>query len=88
MSPRITVSNGKINRSLSNAEVIVSDFAASTLKCDINASQNSLHRNNSPHHTTDNEDDVSISHFSYLQLNLVSYCCHSCYGKCKMYTSR
>ena len=67
MSPRITVSNGKISRCLSDAEVVIgSDFAASTLKCDINTSENLLHRHNSPHlklHTTDNEDDVSISHF-------------------------
>ncbi|XP_017977769.1 PREDICTED: protein TONSOKU isoform X1 [Theobroma cacao] len=65
VSPNITVSNGKINRSLSDAEVvIVSGFAASTLKCDINASENLLHEHNAPHlklHTTDNEDDGCIT---------------------------
>lgn len=88
MSPNITVSNGKINRSLSDAEVvIVSGFAASTLKFDINASENLLHEHNAPHlklHTTDNEDDVSVSHAFYVLLNLVSDCCHTFYGKCKM----
>lgn len=75
MSPRIAVSNGKTNRSPSDAEVgIGSDFAASTLKWDTNASENLLHRHNSPHlklHTADTEDDVSISHYFYLQLILV-----------------
>ncbi|XWS29403.1 hypothetical protein CRYUN_Cryun24cG0026500 [Craigia yunnanensis] len=65
MSPRITVSNGKISRSLSDAEVVIgSYFASSTLKCDINTSENLLHRHNSPHlklHTTDNEDDGCIT---------------------------
>ncbi|XP_022741653.1 protein TONSOKU-like [Durio zibethinus] len=65
MSPKITVSNGKINRSLSDAEVVISsDFAASTLKCDVNASENLLHRHNSPRlrlHTTDNEDDGYVT---------------------------
>ncbi|XVE86577.1 hypothetical protein DITRI_Ditri18aG0044600 [Diplodiscus trichospermus] len=65
MSPRITVSNGKINRSLSDAGVVIgSHFPASTLKCDINASENLMHRHNSPHlklHTTENEDDGCVT---------------------------
>lgn len=59
-----TVSNGKNTRSLSNAEdVIGSDYADSASKCDINASENLLHRHNSPLklQATDNEVDVSIS---------------------------
>ncbi|KAK8618830.1 hypothetical protein V6N13_132809 [Hibiscus sabdariffa] len=64
-SPR-TFSNEKIIRSLSNAEVIGSDYADSTLKCDINASENLLHIHDShlKLHATDNEVDVSISNFS------------------------
>ncbi|KAL4291288.1 hypothetical protein GQ457_14G006280 [Hibiscus cannabinus] len=65
-SPR-TFSNEKTIRSLSNAEVVIgSDYADSTLKCDINASENLLHRHNShlKLHATDNEVDVSISNFS------------------------
>ncbi|XVF17047.1 hypothetical protein REPUB_Repub10bG0083400 [Reevesia pubescens] len=63
--PKITASNGKTNGSLSNAEVVFgSDFAASTLKCDINASENLLHRHNAPLlrlHTTDYEDDCYVT---------------------------
>ncbi|XVF61874.1 hypothetical protein PTKIN_Ptkin08bG0169300 [Pterospermum kingtungense] len=65
MSPRVAVSNEKTNRSPRDAEVVIgSDFAASTLKWDINASENLLHRHNSPHlklHTADNEDDGCIT---------------------------
>ncbi|KAK8271273.1 hypothetical protein V6Z12_D11G252100 [Gossypium hirsutum] len=55
-----TVSNGKNTRSLSNAEVVIgSDYADSASKCDINASENLLHRYNSPLklQATDNEVD-------------------------------
>ncbi|KAA3477919.1 protein TONSOKU-like isoform X1 [Gossypium australe] len=55
-----TVSNGKNTRSLSNAEVVIgSDYADSASKCDINASENLLHRHNSPLklQATDNEVD-------------------------------
>ncbi|PPD74456.1 hypothetical protein GOBAR_DD28619 [Gossypium barbadense] len=58
-----TVSNGKNTRSLSNAEVVIgSDYADSASKCDINASENLLHRYNSPLklQATDNEVDGCI----------------------------
>ncbi|XP_012466931.1 protein TONSOKU isoform X1 [Gossypium raimondii] len=55
-----TVSNGKNTRSRSNAEVVIgSDYADSASKCDINDSENLLHRYNSPLklQATDNEVD-------------------------------
>ncbi|OMO57086.1 Leucine-rich repeat, ribonuclease inhibitor subtype [Corchorus capsularis] len=58
VSPKITVSDGKVNRSLSNAENVGSGFAGSSLKCDIKL------------HSPDDEDDVSVCHTSYAQLNL------------------
>ncbi|KAE8705157.1 protein TONSOKU-like isoform X2 [Hibiscus syriacus] len=61
----ITVSTGKVIRSLSEAEVIIgSNYADRTLKCGINASENLLHRLDSPHlklHATDNEVDGCIA---------------------------
>ncbi|XP_039033886.1 protein TONSOKU-like [Hibiscus syriacus] len=63
-SPR-TVSNGKVIRSLSDADVVIgSSYADSTLKCDINASENLLHGHDSPYHklhATDNEFDGCIA---------------------------
>ncbi|KAK8524900.1 hypothetical protein V6N12_029752 [Hibiscus sabdariffa] len=60
-----TVSNGKVIRSLNNAEVVIgSSYADSTLKSDINASENLLHGHNSPHlklHVTDNDVDGCIA---------------------------
>ncbi|OMO98309.1 Leucine-rich repeat, ribonuclease inhibitor subtype [Corchorus olitorius] len=64
VSPKITVSDGKVNRSLSNAENVGSGFASSSLKCDINASENLWHLDDAPHvklHSPDDEDDGYVT---------------------------